>query len=54
MVLLLARCWDYRIKTEDVLELTQVKMAIVLYNVNAIFNLNSQNTLFGSRQIDCC
>ena len=24
MVLLLARCWDYRLKTEDVLELTQV------------------------------
>lgn len=24
MVLLLARCWDYKLKTEDVLELTQV------------------------------
>jgi hypothetical protein len=24
MVLLLARCWEYRLKTEDVLELTQV------------------------------
>ena len=23
-MLLLARCWDYRLKTEDVLELTQV------------------------------
>ena len=23
MVLLLARCWDYKLKTEDVLELTQ-------------------------------
>lgn len=25
MVLLLARCWEYKIKTEDVLELTQGK-----------------------------
>jgi hypothetical protein len=24
MVLLLARCWEYKLKTEDVLELTQV------------------------------
>ena len=29
MVLLLARCWDYRLKTEDVLELTQVSTEIV-------------------------
>lgn len=26
MVLLLARCWDYKLKTEDVLELTQVQL----------------------------
>ena len=25
MVLLLARCWEYKLKTEDVLELTQVR-----------------------------
>jgi hypothetical protein len=29
MVLLLARCWDYRLKTEDVLELTQVRAMIL-------------------------
>lgn len=27
MVLLLARCWEYKLKTEDVLELTQVRGA---------------------------
>lgn len=26
MVLLLARCWDYKLKTEDVLELTQARL----------------------------
>ena len=26
-VLLLARCWDYRLKTEDVLELTQADLS---------------------------
>jgi hypothetical protein len=30
MVLLLARCWDYRLKTEDVLELTQGNRKIAL------------------------
>lgn len=30
MVLLLARCWDYKLKTEDVLELTQGNRKIAL------------------------
>ena len=33
MVLLLARCWDYKIKTEDVLELTQGNRKIALCTV---------------------
>ncbi len=33
MVLLLARCWDYRLKTEDVLELTQGNRKIALCTV---------------------
>jgi hypothetical protein len=33
MVLLLARCWDYRLKTEDVLELTQANRKIALCTV---------------------
>eukprot|EP01036_Dinobryon_divergens_P031490 gene31490-40897_t len=33
MVLLLARCWDYRLKTEDVLELTQGNRKISLCTV---------------------
>lgn len=28
MTLLLARCWDYRLKTEDVLELTRVSQIV--------------------------
>ena len=31
MVLLLARCWEYKLKTEDVLELTQGDRRIALY-----------------------
>lgn len=30
MVLLLARCWEYKLKTEDVLELTQVPIFFVI------------------------
>jgi hypothetical protein len=30
MVLLLARCWEYKLKTEDVLELTQVRALVFL------------------------
>lgn len=30
MVLLLARCWEYKLKTEDVLELTQGNRKIAL------------------------
>lgn len=30
MVLLLARCWEYKLKTEDVLELTQVSACFVI------------------------
>ena len=30
MVLLLARCWDYSLKTEDVLELTQGNRRLAL------------------------
>ena len=33
MVLLLARCWDYKLKTEDVLELTQGNRRIALCTV---------------------
>ncbi len=33
MVLLLARCWEYRLKTEDVLELTQGNRKIALCTV---------------------
>lgn len=33
MVLLLARCWDYKLKTEDVLELTQGNRKIALCTV---------------------
>lgn len=33
MVLLLARCWDYRLKTEDVLELCQGNRRIALCTV---------------------
>jgi hypothetical protein len=33
MVLLLARCWEYKIKTEDVLELTQGNRKIALCTV---------------------
>jgi len=33
MVLLLARCWEYRLKTEDVLELTQGNRRIALCTV---------------------
>jgi hypothetical protein len=36
MVLLLARCWDYRLKTEDVLELTQGNRRIALCTVVGI------------------
>lgn len=34
MVLLLARCWDYRLKTEDVLELCQGNRRIALCTVS--------------------
>ena len=33
MVLLLARCWNYKLKTEDVLELTQGNRQIALCTV---------------------
>ena len=33
-VLLLARCWDYRLKTEDVLELCQGNRRIALCTVS--------------------
>lgn len=33
MVLLLARCYDYKLKTEDVLELTQSKRRIGILSV---------------------
>ena len=33
MVLLLARCWDYKLKTEDVLELTEGNRRIALCTV---------------------
>ena len=36
MVLLLARCWDYRLKTEDVLELCQGNRRIALCTVVGI------------------
>ena len=36
MVLLLARCWDYRLKTEDVLELTQWNRRVALCTVVGI------------------
>ena len=34
MVLLLARCWEYRLKTEDVLELCQGNRRIALCTVS--------------------
>lgn len=33
MVLLLARCWDYKLKTEDVLELTRGDRRVALCTV---------------------
>ena len=35
MVLLLARCWEYRLKTEDVLELCQGNRRIALCTVSS-------------------
>jgi hypothetical protein len=41
MVLLLARCWDYRLKTEDVLELTQVSSYfIILFYLKLFYFVN--------------
>ena len=37
MVLLLARCWDYRLKTEDVLELCQGNRRIALCTVSWVW-----------------
>ena len=36
MVLLLARCWEYRLKTEDVLELCQGNRRIALCTVSGV------------------
>jgi hypothetical protein len=36
MVLLLARCWEYRLKTEDVLELCQGNRRIALCTVSEV------------------
>jgi hypothetical protein len=45
MVLLLARCWDYRLKTEDVLELTQVSSQTTVLLAFSLF-YNSLFALF--------
>ncbi|RYG65291.1 hypothetical protein EON64_12235 [archaeon] len=37
MVLLLARCWDYKIKTEDVLELTKVRPLLIVVATCKLF-----------------
>lgn len=52
MVLLLARCWEYRIKTEDVLELTQVNISQQL--IKSMFLMNTFYSDQGNRKIALC
>ena len=52
MVLLLARCWEYKLKTEDVLELTQVN--ILMSRRKYFFSDQFISPSQGNRKIALC